>query len=66
MTTGMMSATWLAGLVIVTNAANRVNAATPATPTAASRWASIPITIATTANVTYMPSSSTVRPWAPK
>jgi len=65
MTTGVTSATWLAGLVIVTNAANRVNAATPATPAAASRRASVPITMATTATVTYMPSSSTVRPCAP-
>src|SRR5262249_62170599 len=66
MTTGMTSATWLAGLVITTNAANRVNVATPATQAAASRRASIPITIATAAKVTYMPSSSTVRPRAPK
>jgi len=63
---GMTSATWLAGLVITTNAANRVNAATPATPTEASRRAIIPIAIATTAKVRYMPSSSTVRPCVPK
>ena len=66
MTTGMTSATWLAGLVIATNAANRVNAATPATPAAASRRASAPITIATTAKVAYMPSSSTLPLCAPK
>src|ERR1700749_2655904 len=64
-TTGMTSATWPAGLVITTNAANRVNAATPATPPAALRRASMPITTATTANVRYMPSTTTVRPAAP-
>src|SRR5262249_7238234 len=64
--TGMTSATWLAGLVTTTNAANRVNAATPATQAAASRRASVPTTTATTAKVRYMPSSSTVRPCAPK
>src|SRR5439155_8844507 len=52
MTTGVTSATWLAGLVIVTNAASRVNAATPATPAATPRRASVPITTATTAKVT--------------
>ena len=66
MTAGATSLTWPPGLVIVTKAASRLNAARPATPGAAARRASTPIPTARTAMAAYMPSSSTVRPFVPK
>ena len=66
MIAGATSPTWPPGLVMVTKAAIRLNAARPATPGPAACRASTPIPTARTAMATYMPSSSTVRPWVPK
>ncbi len=66
MTDGTRSVTRLPGLVMVTKAPNRLNAAMPATPSAAARRLSTPTAMARKAMMTYMPSSSTVLPFVPK
>ena len=62
---GMTSVAWLSGLVMATNAPNRPNRPMPATPMATRRQASMPITIAMSAIVTYMPSSSMFLSFSP-
>src|SRR5215475_14797965 len=62
---GIMSLTWLSGLVMATNAPKIPNSPIPATPMDTRRQASIPITIARRAIVTYMPSNSMFLSFSP-